>query len=278
MVSMPPLPFEHVLYIAINDVGRDFVVGDIHGAYELVRLGMRQVSFDPLNDRLFSVGDLIDRHQNSHQVLEFLAEPYVYAIRGNHDHWFSLLELDEIRDLGMLGVNGMEWVCDVSDSKLLAIRDRLSTLPYAMQIETKWFKVGLVHADIPREHDWSEFLQLLESRDSNALTVAIEGRTRIHSNDTTGVDGIDRIFVGHSVQRRGARRLGNVFAIDTGAVHRELASKYGRDCALTMVNLSCDSSFFDQISIHISGNPAVVTCRDAVADFFEATCTAELTA
>ena len=137
------------------------------------------------------------------------------------------------------GLESTAWNgCAACLTQSLAIRDRLSILPYAMQIQTQWFKVGLVHADIPREHDWSKFLQLLESHDSNALTVAIEGRTRIHSNDKTGVDGIDRIFVGHSVQRRGAKRFGNVFAIDTGAVHRELESNYGRDCALTMVNLS----------------------------------------
>lgn len=267
-------PLEPIAYIEKNVVGRDFVVGDIHGAFEMVNAAMRQVNFDRFKDRLFCVGDLIDRHWNSHQVLDFLVEPYVYAIRGNHDHWFAALDLEEIREFGNLGVNGMGWVQAVSDEKLLAIRDRLSMLPYAMQIQTQHFTVGLVHADIPDKLNWQKFIGLLEAHDPQALMFALEGRDRIRENNQSGVPGIGRIFVGHSVQRSGARRYGNVFAIDTGAVYRELNSRYGRDCALTIVNLSCDPDTFDEISICKSGNPSVVTCPD----FFESTCTAEFVA
>ncbi len=36
-------------------------------------------------DRLLSVGDLIDRGDGSHRCARFLAQPYVHAVRGNHE-------------------------------------------------------------------------------------------------------------------------------------------------------------------------------------------------
>lgn len=56
-----------------NLAGRDFVVGDIHGAYDLVIQGMKAARFNPTCDRLFAVGDLIDRGPGSHRAARFLS-------------------------------------------------------------------------------------------------------------------------------------------------------------------------------------------------------------
>ncbi|MCW8994392.1 MAG: protein phosphatase, partial [Psychromonas sp.] len=48
-----------------NDQGRDFFVGDIHGKYGLLMLALSNVNFNANVDRLFSVGDLIDRGEAS---------------------------------------------------------------------------------------------------------------------------------------------------------------------------------------------------------------------
>lgn len=61
--------------LGANEIGRDFVLGDIHGAYDLVIQGMREVRFNGHKDRLLVVGDLIDRGPGSHRVLEFLQQP-----------------------------------------------------------------------------------------------------------------------------------------------------------------------------------------------------------
>ena len=74
-----------VLKFKRYELGRDFVVGDIHGAYDLVLQAMNEARFNPNTDRLFAVGDLIDRGLGSRRCLKFLAQPYVYAVRGNHE-------------------------------------------------------------------------------------------------------------------------------------------------------------------------------------------------
>lgn len=69
-----------------NRQGRDFIVGDLHGYYSLLMDGLRQVNFDFNKDRLFSVGDLIDRGPESLKCLSLLKEKWFFAVMGNHDY------------------------------------------------------------------------------------------------------------------------------------------------------------------------------------------------
>lgn len=69
----------------MNERGRDFVVGDIHGAFDLVAQGMRRVKFDPKVDRLFVNGDTVDRGEESIRARNFLSLPYVFCNAGNHE-------------------------------------------------------------------------------------------------------------------------------------------------------------------------------------------------
>ena len=68
--------------IAPNTLGRDFVIGDVHGAFDLVWHAMRAAGFDRVFDRLFGVGDLVDRGAGSGRAGAFLAQPYVYSVMG----------------------------------------------------------------------------------------------------------------------------------------------------------------------------------------------------
>ena len=44
-----------------NARGRDFVVGDVHGHFDTLERLLEAVDFDASADRLFSVGDLVNR-------------------------------------------------------------------------------------------------------------------------------------------------------------------------------------------------------------------------
>lgn len=247
-----------------NKLGRDFVVGDIHGAYDSVKVGMRKVGFDQKVDRLFSVGDLIDRHPNSHRVLEFLDQPYVHAIRGNHDDDFASIDIKSIRFFGKNNYNGMEWVQTVSDERLEKILISLRKLPIAMEIEAERGMIGLVHGDVPRGMDWKTFIERIESGHKKTIEIALTGRDRIESNDKSGVNGVGRVFVGHTIQFGGARQFGNVFGIDTGAVFRELSAAEGIENgrgSLTMANINCCTQALIYQSSKIE---PVVTHQDSV--------------
>lgn len=70
---------------AKNTEGRDIAVGDIHGHVSRFLLALKSIDFNPAKDRLFSVGDLVDRGPESHRCDELLAFPWFHAVQGNHE-------------------------------------------------------------------------------------------------------------------------------------------------------------------------------------------------
>lgn len=72
-----------------NELGRDFVCGDLHGAYERLMDFMKFVHFDKTKDRMFSVGDLVDRGPENEKCLRLIDEPWFHAVRGNHEQLMS---------------------------------------------------------------------------------------------------------------------------------------------------------------------------------------------
>jgi serine/threonine protein phosphatase 1 len=194
-----------------NTCGRDFFVGDLHGEYRLLQEALQGVDFDRAKDRLFSVGDLIDRGEASLDCLSLAREPWFFAVRGNHEV-MAQAALQEGRgsawDSWML--NGGDWILNEDAREVRALLDEaLNHLPYARQVEVAGRQVGMVHAEPPE--DWGS----LESTGPDTL---VWGRNRIARGDETPVDGIDAVVVGHTIIEE-PLVLGNVHYIDTGAFH-----------------------------------------------------------
>lgn len=69
-----------------NTKGKDYIVGDIHGMYHLLIYALEsKLNFNFENDRLFAVGDLIDRGENSVECLDLLNQSWFHSIMGNHE-------------------------------------------------------------------------------------------------------------------------------------------------------------------------------------------------
>jgi len=70
-----------------NKEGRDFIVPDIHGRLDRLKALFASVNFDPLKDRAFCVGDLIDWGPQSYEMLVFAMEneAWFHTVIGNHD-------------------------------------------------------------------------------------------------------------------------------------------------------------------------------------------------
>lgn len=69
----------------VNDVGRDFVVGDLHGCVDALRYLLHEIGFDGARDRLFSVGDLVARGTDSLAAIDLIDKPWFYPVLGNHE-------------------------------------------------------------------------------------------------------------------------------------------------------------------------------------------------
>lgn len=91
-----------------NLVGRDFVIGDLHGCTLALEELLNHVRFDKSKDRLFSVGDLVDRGPDSIGALALLNERWFFAVLGNHEHM--------LRDaITMLLLHGLEASYDIGE-------------------------------------------------------------------------------------------------------------------------------------------------------------------
>lgn len=202
------------------------MTGDIHGAFDLLHATLDAIGFDPTCDRLYCVGDLIDRGDGSAGVVDLLKNPWAHAVSGNHEQFFCALAPNDLRIFARMNYNGLAWAKNLSDDKIEEIQAALSSLPTAMEIPTKAGLVGLVHADIPKGMSWEAFKQAVRSRDLTTIDCALSGRDRIDERDDSGVAGLHRLFVGHTVVWNGPDVLGNVVAIDTGAY---LASPFLKD-------------------------------------------------
>ena len=212
---------------ARNHAGRDFVVGDVHGCFRTLENALRRVEFNTGHDRLFSVGDLVNRGPNSRDALGWLESGRIHAVRGNHEAMVA-------RALGSSRQHFfMPWARDLDDTE----RDRwikaLGKLPLAIEVDTDQGPVGVVHAGVV-ERSWTRTTEGLRARDHQAIGTALLGgdTPRWRGTPGTPVSGVWRLVTGHFVRRRAALD-GAWWQIDTGAGFT------GRD-RLTLLRIDSD--------------------------------------
>lgn len=218
-----------------NEIGRDFVVGDIHGCFDDLCGEMDRVQFDPSKDRIFSVGDLVDRGPLSADAINWIGQEWFHAVRGNHEQMAIGVAAGR-HDLANYLQNGGGWFLSMEDDRQQRMAAALDTLPLCIEVDTAAGLVGIVHADIAGS-DWKSFTEQVESPRSNNHAKALAefamwSRDRIREMDQTGVSGVTLMFVGHTPVKQ-PTKLGNVFYIDTGCV-------FGR--TLTMLQIDGEAA------------------------------------
>ncbi|MEA9994288.1 metallophosphoesterase [Pseudomonas sp. 10B1] len=205
----------------INTTGRDFAVGDIHGHFTKLQAALDAVNFDPAVDRLFSVGDLIDRGPESDHIDTWLAKPWFHSVRGNHEQMAIEAHGSDLKSNGNIQMlhmeNGGLWLYGRLTTEINHLVDLLASLPVAIEVMTLAGLVGIVHADCPFS-SWDNLREALTDIGIGFRKVEAAcqwSRNRISSENQAGVCDIRAVIVGHSVVQQPAV-LGNVYHIDTG--------------------------------------------------------------
>lgn len=201
-----------------NEAGRDMAVGDIHGHFSRLQKVLDAVGFDGERDRLFSVGDLVDRGPESDDVIDWLRKPWFHAVCGNHDDYAVRLTKGNPVDQDNYRQNGGGWFLDLPPARQQEIGAALAGLPVAMEVETVDGTIGIVHADCPLP-DWQSLRDILEYPPTRRILTETEdgcmwSRVRIGDTDLSGVHGIRAVVVGHTPLHQPVA-LGNVYHIDT---------------------------------------------------------------
>jgi len=217
-----------VLRLQKNQQGKDYIVGDIHGHFELFDLLLKELAFNPECDRMISVGDGIDRGPESNRVLEYWQQPWFYAVRGNHEAMLMAAREHKPGIYGLWMANGGEWAEQVSEALLDEMATYFAELPYAISVETEYGDVGVVHADMPMNLNWQQLLDKLENqqiteRELQVLLWSRESYRKLRlSREYVGaireykIDKVHKVYVGHCVVDT-PTLFGNMMFIDTGA-------------------------------------------------------------
>ena len=202
--------------VCANSCGRDLVVGDAHGCFRTLDRALAELRFDPVSDRLFGVGDLVDRGAHSAEALVWLETRFEAVVMGDRErpllYWF-----DPHRRPSSL--RRPEWLRRVPRTQHRRWRAALARMPIAVTIETAYGAVGLVHADVPHL-DWTVATAMFEAAAPDDVDIALLGpdvpEDEVRRHRSRPVAGLRALVHGHFVVDE-VERIANRWNIDTGA-------------------------------------------------------------
>lgn len=217
-----------LLTLEINTQGKDYIVGDIHGCFDLLQAGLDAINFNPAVDRLICVGDLVDRGAQNLKALDYLKKPWFFSVIGNHEilhikgHFNNHLH------------NGLSWAIPYRrELNLISTRDQskdakrygalveaFEALPYVIELNTKNRLIAVVHAHVPLLIEtWDEAKDKINS--SSMMNSDFVWGRDLYAVDSGAyehikhyIEGIDVIFCGHTPQKK-ATWASNHLNIDT---------------------------------------------------------------
>ena len=224
-------------------MGRNLILGDIHGRYDKLMSVLEKAAYSPSSDTLYSVGDFCDRGKDAVKTLRFLMEQKnLKAVIGNHDILLQNWLFTGLRDDSwMRYLGGSKTVKDIiyrnhiTYAECAIIADWLRNLPI-IRIEDEYI---IVHGGIPYRRTMEDLIsyqgwkrpEYSTMENSEAMTwdrdYMLSAYARFHPEVRDGIF-IDRepfptektIFVGHTPTLDGKPFISEEYhlvAIDTGA-------------------------------------------------------------
>lgn len=228
-------PLRRVQSFTPNYIGRDFIVGDVHGHWDAFARLIAKIKFNCLRDRMFLLGDAINHGPESHRVLcEIRNNPGIHSLMGNHER-DALIHSSvwPISDSD-LQRKGMQWLADIDSQWRTRIVAQLRALPWLIEIQApNGQTLGLTHAGVPKLGErvsWQELRKYVEAADEQDMLCEKSEFCRkffrkINRTGHPQVEDIDAVLVGHSevTQAQWSQHAGtktNVKLLDTASSPR----------------------------------------------------------
>ncbi|MAP19845.1 MAG: metallophosphoesterase [Alteromonadaceae bacterium] len=218
----------------IADEQRVFVVGDLDGDYQKLQAQLNKVSFNPQDDVLISLGDIIDRGQDSAELVEYFQEIGAHVVLGNHEHMMmeALMSRDSFA-MRLWTQNGGAWHQSASVQTLLSLCRWFIKQPLAIKLNYQGHKIGISHT-LPVTWSWENMPGNTEA----CVWPLLWDRERFLKRKHNVNHGVDFSVHGHN-STQVCLWIGNSYHIDTG--------RYGHP---TVINLSDTIDAFKQLNIN----------------------------
>ena len=170
-----------------------YVVSDIHGAYYTFLSLLNRVRFNPTEDKLYVLGDIIDRNIHSAEMLEWAydAPSSVKFLIGNHEdmmlatmrEYNELEKRDYFEDEGLLfnfiynsiwigwngGANTFEYLMDLPRARREDLLNWIQSWPLFYDITVQSRRFVLVHAGLAMNG-----IRISDDRYSKGINVDVE--------------------------------------------------------------------------------------------------------
>lgn len=205
-----------------NKTGRDFIVGDLHGAFYKLQALLEHVHFNPRSDRLIAVGDLLDRGSHSDECLSLLDHTWFYTVRGNHEDnllsWYLSQDIEKkAHCASMIQEDGGEWFFSLSDEEQISLCKKIAQLPFVIMLTSQNHSYCVIHAEIAPETDnIDSFLHSVIAEDALTLHHCLIGRRRHRMQYHRIILGVDFVVAGHTPILPTQRYRGNCLNLDFG--------------------------------------------------------------
>jgi serine/threonine protein phosphatase 1 len=229
-----------------NTVGRDFIVGDIHGRLDRLTPALKAVAFDGSADRLIAVGDVIDRGPDGAALLRMLRDqPWFLSVVGNHEAIMQAAVRGDQRAARDWQFFDNDWAAELEEAELRELTDIIDGMPLALELPLpNRRRVGIVHAEVQVGRSWQDLTRarlqpatLGDLKGASLVAAALWGRSRLnavpipmklsawHNQSAPAkphpstVPGIDLVVSGHTLvdDLKTPHLAGNCLCIETGA-------------------------------------------------------------
>lgn len=250
--------------------GKDYVVGDLHGCYHMLSQLLDEIKFDYDKDRLFSVGDLVDRGLYSEKCLDLLSEKWFFAVLGNHEDMIRAAMVQFLRDnnayygpvldwhnqecnAASATYNGGEWLQKILLSKFLSLEakidyckrniEKINELPLVYAVGEGLERFNVVHSEIGLWADVATDEKLDQHADQFVLKDFVWARGMFMYNkeavrenpDNFQSEELSITFSGHTPVER-ITKIARQINIDTCAFYADFISdERNGDYGLTIV-------------------------------------------
>lgn len=146
-------------HISIQHDKRVFVVGDLDGNFTNLTNELDKVKFNPQNDVLISLGDIIDRGEDSALLVEYMQKVNAHVVLGNHEH--MMLEALIGRDNATMHLwtqHGGKWHQTADFQTLVSMCKWFLQQQLAITIDYREKKIGFSHT-LPPTWSWKHIPQ-----------------------------------------------------------------------------------------------------------------------
>jgi serine/threonine protein phosphatase 1 len=189
------------------------VIGDLHGKYSTFLRLLETSEFNAEKDIVISVGDLIDRGEDSLSCLELIEKPWFHAVIGNHEQLaYGSVEGVQLY-IDNWVPNGGGWYYDLKEGDRIRAESLIRkayTLPRIIELQVAKKKIIIAHACYPNQN----YEYGLDLQEELIIWHRTEARNVKDGNVAKPLVGVDLAIFGHNPMSQVTQSTNKIF-LDT---------------------------------------------------------------